>query len=212
MLEETVKLLENRATSSHTKKSSVTVQTEILRCEECEFPADCMIDLVDHMHEFHPLPTIEEGLECHYCGERFPSKSEVMKHRKDVHTEKVNHCTKFSEGESDFGESCWFKHDEIFKHSNPDYECNICENKFKTKRALMKHKKEQHIEIIPICKYSKNGCCMFRPINCWFNHKNIHETQKNHFNNDMENNEMIRKLFDMMEQFTNRLVKIENST
>ena len=40
MLEETVKLLENRATSSHTKKSSVTVQTEILRCEECEFPAE----------------------------------------------------------------------------------------------------------------------------------------------------------------------------
>ena len=51
MLEETVKLLEDRATSSRTKKSSVTVQTEILRCEECEFPADCMIDLVDNIND-----------------------------------------------------------------------------------------------------------------------------------------------------------------
>ena len=76
----------------------------------------------------------------------------------------------------------------------------------------MKHKKEQHIEIIPICKNSKNGSCMFGPLNCWFNHTNIHENQKNHINNDMENNEMIRKLFDMMEKFTNRLMKIENST
>jgi hypothetical protein len=65
MLEETVKLLEKRALSAKDSKS-VTVQAEIISCEECEFPADCVTDLVDHLHEFHPLPYYEVGIECHY--------------------------------------------------------------------------------------------------------------------------------------------------
>ena len=52
MLEETVKLLEIQ--SNKVEKKSVVVQTEIIRCEECEFPAEDVHDLVNHMHEIHP--------------------------------------------------------------------------------------------------------------------------------------------------------------
>ena len=51
LLEETVKVLEGR--TSQVEHTSVTVQTEIIRCEECEFPADDMNDLVYHMYESH---------------------------------------------------------------------------------------------------------------------------------------------------------------
>ena len=47
LLEETIKVLEKK------RKKSVRdagVQTEIMRCEDCEFPADSVIDLVDHLH------------------------------------------------------------------------------------------------------------------------------------------------------------------
>ena len=68
MLEETVQLLENVAAGPPVETESVTVQTEIMRCEECEFPAFCMSDLIDHMHEFHPLQQSEPEIECRYCG------------------------------------------------------------------------------------------------------------------------------------------------
>ena len=51
LLEETVKLLEGRSVN----KVSTGAQTEIIRCEECEFPVETMNDLVYHMFEFHPL-------------------------------------------------------------------------------------------------------------------------------------------------------------
>ena len=68
LLEETVKLLEMKSA-----KKSTSVQTGMIRCEECEFSADCVTDLVDHLHEFHPLPNYEVGIECHYCSETFHS-------------------------------------------------------------------------------------------------------------------------------------------
>ena len=61
MLEETVKLLEKR--SSGVEKKSAEVQTEIIRCEECEFPAEDVQDFVDHMHEFHPLNSCDRSFE-----------------------------------------------------------------------------------------------------------------------------------------------------
>ena len=47
--------------------------------DECEFPAECMNDLVEHMHEFHPLENQQLGFECKYCGENFQTKGILMK-------------------------------------------------------------------------------------------------------------------------------------
>ena len=57
LLEETISVLENKLTSSNRGKDlmNISVQTEIIRCEECEFPAEDMHDLVNHMHGAHPL-------------------------------------------------------------------------------------------------------------------------------------------------------------
>ena len=69
LLEETVKILEKRSG----EKKTTGAQTEIKRCEECEFPAESMNDLVYHMHEFHPLEEREPKFKCKYC-ENFTRK------------------------------------------------------------------------------------------------------------------------------------------
>ena len=72
LLEETVKILEIK--SSQVEQTSVTVQTEIIRCEECEFPAEDMNDLVYHMYEFHPLEDNKCIFECNYCSDSLKIK------------------------------------------------------------------------------------------------------------------------------------------
>ena len=132
-------------------------------------------------------------------------------HRKQVHTEKVGHCNNFSEGNCSFAESCWFIHDQSFKDSTPEYTCNICEKKLKTKTTLMKLKKENHIGTVATCRNYEKDCCTFGPVNCWFKHDDIHENGKNDNVSDNENHEVVKKLFDMMESFASRLVQIENN-
>ena len=53
LLEETVIILEKKTSKVEQRTSSA--QTEIIRCEECEFPAETINDLVFHMYEFHTL-------------------------------------------------------------------------------------------------------------------------------------------------------------
>ena len=106
MLEETIKLLEIQ--SAKVEKKSVTVQTEIIRCEECEFPAEDMHELVDHMHGSHPLE-LESEFKCHF-EECFVDKKHLMQHRKEYHIEKVKPCSYFIEGKCDFDEECWYLH------------------------------------------------------------------------------------------------------
>ena len=93
LLEETIKVLENK--SDKPKKSTGT-QTEIMRCEECEFPAESVTELVDHLHEFHPLDGMESDenslFNCRFCDESFETLTEVMKHNKLTHTNNVQHC------------------------------------------------------------------------------------------------------------------------
>jgi hypothetical protein len=74
MLEESVKLLEKMRDSSKVEKKSVTVQTEIISCDVCEYPAEDMVYLGKHMHEFHSLENCEQDIECHFCGEKFQTK------------------------------------------------------------------------------------------------------------------------------------------
>ena len=91
-----MKILEVK--SSKVDLTSTKVQTEIIRCEECEFPAESINDLVFHMYESHPL---EEEMEknknkCNFCSEKFPDSCELMRHKKLTHIEKVQLCTQFT--------------------------------------------------------------------------------------------------------------------
>ena len=78
LLEETISVLENKLTSSNRGKDlmNISVQTEIIRCEECELPAEDMHDLVDHMHGAHPLEN--DGIKCHDCWKEFQVQSDLV--------------------------------------------------------------------------------------------------------------------------------------
>ena len=99
LLEETVNILENKLNISKVEKTVLTVsaQTEVIRCEECEYPAEDMHDLVDHMHGSHPLEDYKENIEYNYCGGFFLERSDLMDHLKQEHADKVPVCTLFLE-------------------------------------------------------------------------------------------------------------------
>ena len=212
MLEETVKLLEIK--SSKLEHKSVAVQTEIIRCEECEFPAENIHDLVYHMHEFHPLES-ESDFICHYCGENFETKRDLMSHRKDTHIEKVKFCSYFAEGKCIFGDDCWYNHSKTgSNYDKTEYRCRVCDKSFVNRHDFMHHRRKEHAKNVPFCKNALKGTCHFGVNNCWFNHdeneiSNQNQNQSRENQNDM-NQEVIGKLFEMMEKFTQRIVQIEN--
>ena len=145
-----------------------------------------MNDLVDHMHEFQ-------------------TKGILMKHSKDIHSEKVRPCIKYNEGKCDFRVNCWFSHDQSKNSVLPDFACNICDDKFKIQSKFMKHKKEYHTESIPMCRDKMNGYCHYGANYCWFKHE-----ENNDEKYETESSNMIKKLYDTLEIFGHRLAHIED--
>ena len=210
LLEETVKLLENR--TSKAEQKSVTVQTEVIRCEECEFPAEDIHELVDHMYGSHPLES-ESEIECYHCGDNFPEKKDLMNHRKLIHIEKVKPCSYFLEGHCNFEDECWYNHSITGSNDlKTEFKCRVCDNIFIDRNDFMKHRKKEHVQNVVFCKNALKGTCKFGAKKCWFNHN---ENEMSYISQNVEdsdnlNNEMIAKIFEMMEKFTERIVQIEN--
>ena len=73
----------------------------------------------------------------------------------------------------------------------------------------MKHRKKKHIEKVEPCTYAINGIRHFSDQDCWF----IHEANITNNKIDIkdQNEDIIEKLFTMMEKFSARLMKIENT-
>ena len=116
----------------------------------------------------------------------------------------------FIEGKCTFGDECWFSHDQ----SKPleEFKCAICESKFTSKFDLMHHRKKEHGRKVPKCKNEKNGCCQIGPKFCWFIHTEDEEICESLNMKQNDTKEMIKKLFDMMENFAKRLIEIVNSS
>ena len=73
----------------------------------------------------------------------------------------------------------------------------------------MQHRKNEHTEFVSECKENENGWCRFSGQDCWFKHKK--ETIEYHSeNSDHKNSEMMRRLFDLMEKFADRIALVEN--
>ena len=111
LLEETVTVLEDNLTSLNVDKDSIniSVQTEIIRCEECEYPAEDMHDLVDHMHGAHPMDN--DGIKCDDCWKEFQVQSDLLAHIQNEHNKETKLCNPFLERRCIFGDSCWFVHE-----------------------------------------------------------------------------------------------------
>ena len=146
LLEETVKILEFKSSKIEIKDKNVSeksaeTQTEdvdMMRCDECDYPAQDICDLGAHIYEVHGSEGYEEAIACNYCQEKFKTKDSLMVHRKKAHINKVSICSNFVNG------TCYFTKDECwYIHTKPIVmlRCTFCEEEFATKSELMRHRK-----------------------------------------------------------------------
>ena len=75
----------------------------------------------------------------------------------------------------------------------------------------LKHRKRFHEENVPACKNEKNGTCTYGNQNCWFKHSENEDINKNEENGNskIEKDEVVQRLFQMMEKLTERIFQIE---
>ena len=144
--------------------------TPVYLCSECDYVAECVHDFNDHTHSIDDDDHDEEIMyfSCNFCEDSFESLSDVMEHKKIIHTSNVQHCKHFLQSLCTYGKSCWFLHSETLKNSEPNIQCNFCEQKFRTKNFLREHMKEKHINMVSDCKNKDR--CKFGPKKCWFLH------------------------------------------
>ena len=81
---------------------------ESFNCKTCGFEADDIYDLDAH---WFSTKCGDSLIACHFCEMNFQTKSDLMKHRKHNHPEKVNICQNFLGVGCNLGEdACWFSH------------------------------------------------------------------------------------------------------
>ena len=83
----------------------------------------------------------------------------------------------------------------------------MCAVRFDLKFDVMRHRKQEHPNHVYVCTQNINGLCHFCDEKCWFKHEGEKNAIEQNFD---ENPEIITKLFDMMEKFTERFEFIEN--
>ena len=106
-------------------------------------------------------------------------------------------------------QNCWFVHEpeetqtEVFK-------CNSCEREFRSAPEFLRHRKNKHLQSVPVCKFTSEECT-FGSKNCWFRHETDENDEVQDGNDDkkFENNETVQKIFKMMENLTKRITDIE---
>ena len=191
-------------------------------CVECDFEASCKEELSWHMNANHGWPPPSDDSEeeydkqyiCNFCGEVLDTKKSLMYHRKEMHVEEVILCSFFVEGHCDFeNDTCWYIHDKK-KAKLQEFKCNFCEKTFKTKYKKMHHKKEYHPESVPECKNFKNGTCRFENNKCWYQHDKdsaYKQIETNSIQTNDNNKDIIKRLFDMMEVFSEKIKILEAS-
>ena len=136
-----------------------------------------------------------------------------MIHRKIEHEEKVKPCRNFSGGKCDFrDDECWYLHRESFQEKSlTKFTCSICEQVFVNRSEFMQHRKRNHVLAVAYCNKATSGNCIFGQENCWFQHGEKNKNKEKP-NGSLYKDEIIRKIFDMMESFTQRIVEVEKTT
>ena len=177
-------------------------------CEKCDFEAPNGYEMDGHMWSEHDEEE-EDAFKCQYCDENFTLLKDLMGHKKTQHEEKISLCWYFFNKSCTFGDKCWFSH-KIYD-SQEEENCNICGKSFITMTLYMKHMKSEHYGIVKDCKNFKEGKCSYNE-NCWFKHQGIHKKENENIEDvDNENNaEMMKKIFEIVEKFTKRIVDVED--
>ena len=193
------------------KIASLEEKPPFFRCDECEYPAEDLCELGEHIYFNHNSDNCEDIYNCNFCEETFESKTELMTHKKNNHEENITICKYFMEDKCAFdAKKCWYSHNKLDEESSrqplKEYICVLCKETFQVKSEFMKHKKSNHSNNVSLCKNNKNSLTCKFDENCWFIHdnnltKNISENQ--------QNNEVTEKIFKMLEQFTERIESLE---
>ena len=157
---------------------------------------------------------VENRIECNFCKKEYKNKNELMLHKKNDHSKNVSNCWNFISGVCEFNDhDCWFKHPKNEAELNERvFKCNICVENFSKRIDFMEHRKSNHDDLIPRCKYEKNGLCSYGLDKCWFKHEQSENKIENiEKDKNMTNeNDTIQRIFKIMEEMSQRIVKIEN--
>ena len=196
------------------------LSTDPRNCFQCGFEAEDMYQFDAHTWDEHDDDASNEepgekalnetkqnsSHPCNLCDDKFEFKSLLMEHKKKEHTESVKECWNFSSGKCGYGEvKCWFLHSNT---SKSEMICNICEKHFPCQSEYLTHRKKYHKQIVPRCRNLQNGKCGYTNENCWFNH-NENEENDIEIEENKQNNEVIQKIFQMMENFTREIIKLK---
>ena len=73
----------------------------------------------------------------------------------------------------------------------------------------MKHMKKEHVKHVQMCRNYIQGCCRYDTTNCWFKHGDDEKDVKD-INENENQVEMMQKLFEMVEKYTQRIIMLEN--
>ena len=144
---------------------------------------------------------------CNFCYEIFETEKDMMVHNSNDHREHVSFCWNFQKGECEYKNNCWFIHEKK-EIVIDEFKCVSCEKCFSKKADFLRHKKSHHKEKVSICKQYEAGKCVYGDKMCWF----IHETEsKNKEKDNTEDNSLIKRLVDMVEKLTKRVILMEDN-
>ena len=158
LLEERVKLLEDKNPESKTfaHTGSQTEDEDILFCQVCDYPADDLFSLGEHVGEFHS-EKVAEDMDCNFCDVSFPSQVTLTEHKaKNHHDEEARQKQPNS---AQFTRNKW------------KLTCKYCEQNFELKSDLLKHSKLEHTKSVSVCWNFEAGCCEYEDSFCWFAHE-----------------------------------------
>ena len=106
------------------------------------------------------------------------SKWNLLNHRKESH-EITEVCEYFLKDKCSFTEKqCWNLHkkqsSDTVQVGKPvdreEFECFICKNTFRTRKGMMMHRKQFHLQEVPECKEYLKQICGFTTKTCWYIH------------------------------------------
>ena len=166
-------------------KKSARIPNEIKEimhnCDQCDFQSTTSTTLSKHMNMKHRTAQQEtdDVFRCNDCNMQFSAKWNLMNHRKENH-EITEICEYFLKGSCSFTETkCWNLHTKpqnvtllpgAKTKDKEEVECFVCKQKFRTRKGMMMHRKQFHLEMVPECKEYVSNTCGFTNKTCWYKH------------------------------------------
>ena len=169
----------------HVDKHHEEESAEEWNCNNCPFQGNEAVELMNHLKETSHQPSskvnkkklFKEYKRCYTCNLEVDGYVNLMNHRTERHPSNRK-CRNFPDDKCEWGKKCWYVHeedlmevDESFKSEEPVHKCYICDEKFKTRDDLKKHRKKKHPQNVAVCEKFGSNKCFRNEETCWFHHK-----------------------------------------